>query len=114
LRAGYIGQDGVHYQLYLTKSIVLRIDEPQAICTISASSSSLRTGTISTLAPVMRATIRFEIAQRRPPITYAVVLDTGDEVIGELGKFVREQKVEAASLTAIGAFSRVVLGFDIV
>jgi hypothetical protein len=41
----------VHYQLYLTKSIVLRIDEPQAICTISASSSSLRAGTISTLAP---------------------------------------------------------------
>ena len=27
LRAGYIGQDGVHYQLYLTESIVLRIDE---------------------------------------------------------------------------------------
>lgn len=36
LRAGYSGQDGVHYQLYLTESIVLRIDEPQAICTISA------------------------------------------------------------------------------
>jgi hypothetical protein len=46
-----------------------------------------------------------------PPITYAVVLDTGDEVIGELGKFVREQEVEAASLTAIGAFSRSVLGY---
>jgi predicted DNA-binding protein with PD1-like motif len=46
-----------------------------------------------------------------PPITYAVVLDTGDEVIGELGKFVREQEVEAASLTAIGAFSRAVIGY---
>jgi uncharacterized linocin/CFP29 family protein len=42
LRAGYIGQDGVHYQLYLTESIVLRIDEPKAICTISATSSHLR------------------------------------------------------------------------
>jgi predicted DNA-binding protein with PD1-like motif len=40
-----------------------------------------------------------------------VVLDTGDEVICELGKFVREQEVEAASLTAIGAFSRAVLGY---
>ena len=39
------------------------------------------------------------------------MLDTGDEVIGELGKFVREQEVEAASLTAIGAFSRAVLGY---
>ena len=42
LRAGYIGQDGVHYDLYLTESIVLRIDEPRAICTISATSSNLR------------------------------------------------------------------------
>jgi predicted DNA-binding protein with PD1-like motif len=46
-----------------------------------------------------------------PPITYAVVLDTGDEVIAELGKFVREQEVEAASITAIGALSRAVLGY---
>jgi hypothetical protein len=45
LRAGYTGQDGVLYQLYLTESIVLRIDEPQAICAISASSSRLRAGT---------------------------------------------------------------------
>ena len=45
------------------------------------------------------------------PITYAVVLDTGDEVVGELGKFVREQEVEAASVTAIGAFSRAMLGY---
>jgi uncharacterized linocin/CFP29 family protein len=36
LRAGYIGQDGVHYQLYLSESLVLRIDEPKAICTIAA------------------------------------------------------------------------------
>ena len=39
------------------------------------------------------------------------MLDTGDEVTGELGKFVREQEVEAASVTAIGAFSRAVLGY---
>jgi uncharacterized linocin/CFP29 family protein len=42
LRAGYIRQDGVHYELYLTESIVLRIDEPRAICTIAATSSNLR------------------------------------------------------------------------
>jgi uncharacterized protein len=45
------------------------------------------------------------------PVTYAVVLDTGDEVVGELGKFVREQEVEAASVTAIGGFRRAVLGY---
>jgi uncharacterized linocin/CFP29 family protein len=39
LQAGYAGQDGVHYQLYLTESLVLRIDEPEAICTIAAQTS---------------------------------------------------------------------------
>ncbi|HYZ39015.1 MAG TPA: PPC domain-containing DNA-binding protein [Stellaceae bacterium] len=46
-----------------------------------------------------------------PPVTYAVVLDTGDEVAGELGRFVRENKVEAASITAIGGFRDAVLGY---
>ena len=55
--------------------------------------------------------MRSKLLNADPPITYAVVLDTGDEVIGELGKFVREQEVEAASLTAIGAFNRAVLGY---
>ncbi|MBV8737693.1 MAG: bacteriocin family protein [Alphaproteobacteria bacterium] len=35
LRAGYVCQDGMHYQLYVSESIVLRIDEPKAICTLS-------------------------------------------------------------------------------
>jgi uncharacterized linocin/CFP29 family protein len=34
LMAGYIGQDGVHYQLYVSESVVLRLDEPRAVCTI--------------------------------------------------------------------------------
>ena len=35
LSAGYSSQDGVHYHLYASESIVLRIDEPQAICVIA-------------------------------------------------------------------------------
>lgn len=35
LMAGYIGQDGVHYQLYLSESAVLRLDEPRAVCTLT-------------------------------------------------------------------------------
>ena len=35
LQAGYSSQDGVHYQLYVSESIVLRIDEPKAICVIA-------------------------------------------------------------------------------
>lgn len=34
LMTGYAGQDGIHYELYLSESIVLRLDEPKAICTI--------------------------------------------------------------------------------
>jgi uncharacterized linocin/CFP29 family protein len=36
LRSGYVGQDGVHYQLYVSESIALRIDKPTAICILSA------------------------------------------------------------------------------
>ncbi|HEX3862139.1 MAG TPA: family 1 encapsulin nanocompartment shell protein [Stellaceae bacterium] len=36
LSSGYSGQDGVHYQLYVSESIVLRIDDPKAICVINA------------------------------------------------------------------------------
>jgi uncharacterized linocin/CFP29 family protein len=39
LMAGYASQDGVHYHLYLSESIVLMIEEPGAICTISPRSS---------------------------------------------------------------------------
>jgi predicted DNA-binding protein with PD1-like motif len=55
--------------------------------------------------------MRSKLLNADPPITYAVVLDTGDEVTGDLGKFAREQEVEAASVTAIGAFSWAVLGY---
>ena len=36
VNAGYSSQDGVHYHLYVSESIVLRIDEPKAICVIAA------------------------------------------------------------------------------
>jgi uncharacterized linocin/CFP29 family protein len=36
LQAGYVGQDGIYYQLYLAESIALRVDDPSAICTIGA------------------------------------------------------------------------------
>ena len=40
LMAGYIGQDGVHYQLYMSESLVLMVEEPGAICTISTPTSA--------------------------------------------------------------------------
>lgn len=38
--AGYVGHDGVHYQLYISESIVVRIDKPRAICAIGARTAS--------------------------------------------------------------------------
>ena len=46
-----------------------------------------------------------------PPGIYAVVLATGDEVVSELGRFIREQNIDAGALTAIGAFQNAVLGY---
>ncbi len=43
--------------------------------------------------------------------TYAVVLETGEEAMECLERFVREQRVSSAQLTAIGAFSGVVLRY---
>lgn len=35
LRAGYSGQDGIHYTLFLSESIVLRLEDARAVCTIA-------------------------------------------------------------------------------
>jgi len=55
--------------------------------------------------------MRHKLLSADPPITYAIALETGDEVVACLTQFMREQEVEAATLTAIGAFSRAVLGY---
>jgi hypothetical protein len=55
--------------------------------------------------------MRWKLINADPPVTYAVALETGDEAVECLTDFVREQEVEAASITAIGAFKRAVLGY---
>jgi uncharacterized protein len=59
----------------------------------------------------MLVPMRAKLLNADPPVTYAVALETGDEVMERLGAFVREQQVEAASVTAIGAFRSAVLGY---
>ncbi len=46
-----------------------------------------------------------------PQRTFVVVLSTGDEAFASLRRFVREQSLSAAQITAIGAFSNAVLGY---
>jgi uncharacterized protein len=43
--------------------------------------------------------------------TYAVIFDTGDEVVKGLTDFAREQRLAGSHLTAIGAFEDVTLGY---
>ncbi|SFB19784.1 hypothetical protein SAMN05216266_10660 [Amycolatopsis marina] len=55
--------------------------------------------------------MRNKLLGEGPPRTHVVVLDTGDDVLAELGTFAEESGVETASFTAIGAFQSVTLGF---
>lgn len=43
--------------------------------------------------------------------TFAVVMDTGDEVLDCLKSFVAKERITAAQITAIGAFSEVTLKY---
>lgn len=43
--------------------------------------------------------------------TYVAVLDKGDESVGALTDFAAAEHVDAASLTAIGAFRRAIVGY---
>jgi uncharacterized protein len=43
--------------------------------------------------------------------TYAVILETGEEVVSQLKRFAQENGLSASRITAIGAFSSVTLGY---
>ena len=49
--------------------------------------------------------------QHGPQRTFAVVLETGDEVMACLKDFIAQENIRAAQITAIGALSNVVLNY---
>ena len=55
----------------------------------------------------MRSKVIKDAEQR----TYAVILDKGDEAVAALARFAAEERLGAAQITAIGAFSDAVLGY---
>jgi len=55
----------------------------------------------------MKSKLLHQAAER----TYAIVFDSGDEAVGGLTRFAREQGLSAARFTGIGAFSSVVFGY---
>ena len=55
--------------------------------------------------------MKFKLIQDGQEKTFALVFDTGEEVVAGLLQFARDHKLTGAHLTAIGAFERVTLGF---
>ena len=55
--------------------------------------------------------MRSKLLHRDGGATYALVFDTGDEVMAGLTEFAKDQNLEASDFTALGAFSSALLGF---
>jgi len=54
LRTGYESQDGIHYRLFMTETLVLRIDDAAAVCTIAATGDFLKKSTLVKPAATVR------------------------------------------------------------
>jgi predicted DNA-binding protein with PD1-like motif len=55
--------------------------------------------------------VRSKLLNHDGGMTYAIVFDTGDEVISGLTTFAKKHCLEASDFTALGAFSSALLGF---
>jgi predicted DNA-binding protein with PD1-like motif len=55
--------------------------------------------------------MRSKMLNAGPERTYALIFDKGDEPVSLISAFAKEHKIGAARLSAIGAFSEVVLGY---
>jgi len=55
--------------------------------------------------------MRYKLINNDQQKTYAVVLQSGEEVLEQITLFAKKEKVSASQFTAIGAFSETVVGF---
>jgi uncharacterized protein len=55
--------------------------------------------------------MKAKIIEDTDDVAYVVVCDPGDEAFGTLTEFARAQDLEAAQITAVGAFERAVVGW---
>ena len=55
--------------------------------------------------------MKFKLINDDQQKTYAVIMDSGDEVMEQLKNFAKDQKLRASQFTAIGAFSEAIVGF---
>jgi uncharacterized protein len=57
--------------------------------------------------PAMKA----KVVEDADVVTYVVVCDPGDEAVSALTQFARSEQLEAAQITAVGAFERATVGW---
>ena len=55
--------------------------------------------------------MKYKLIDGVDKVTYAWIFDSGDEVMDILKTFANEHSLKASRITAIGAFSKAVLGY---
>ena len=55
--------------------------------------------------------MKYKLINNAQQKTYAIIMDSGDEVTEQLMNFAKREKINAAQFTGIGAFSETVTGF---
>jgi uncharacterized protein len=55
--------------------------------------------------------MRYQLINNDRQKTFAVILESGEEVMEKIMEFAKEQKISASQFTAIGAFSNTIVGF---
>ena len=55
--------------------------------------------------------MKYKLIDGVDKVTYALIFESGDEVMSLLKTFANEHRLKASRITAIGAFSKAVLGF---
>jgi len=55
--------------------------------------------------------MKSKVVEDADAVTYVVVCDPGDEAVSTLTEFARSEDLEAAQITAVGAFERATVGW---
>jgi uncharacterized protein len=55
--------------------------------------------------------MKYKVVEDADVVTYVVVCDPGDEAVAALNEFARAEDLEAAQITAVGAFEHAVVGW---
>ena len=55
--------------------------------------------------------MKYRVIEDADVVTYVVVCDPGDEAVSALTQFARAERLEAAQITAVGAFEHAIVGW---